>query len=255
MVINLEEQTGIAQEKEKINAKDEAASKKIYNEVMVIKLGCEEVLNEAMPALKKAKASLEVLKKGDIDEMKGYANPPPDLVMVLNAVCLLKGEKQEWSTAVKLMSKGQVFIDSLKSFDPKEIKERTLKALKKYVNDPRFEPDLIAQKGMAAKSVCMWVKAMDKYAEVLKIVEPKQKDLSEAQTKLDKAEKELKVKQASLQMIRNKIANLQDDYKHSQQKLENLTRQQENVQLQLSRAEKLVVGLADEKARWAVSIT
>jgi len=63
-------------------------------------------------------------------------------------------------------------VQGLKSFDKDNIKDGTLKKLKKFVNDERFTPENIARFSIAAKSVCMWVKAMDSYAEVLKIVTP-----------------------------------------------------------------------------------
>jgi dynein heavy chain, axonemal len=51
------------------------------------------VLAEAMPALKKALSALDTLNKGDIGEMKNYATPPEDLVLVMDAVCVLLDRK------------------------------------------------------------------------------------------------------------------------------------------------------------------
>jgi len=73
-----------------------------------------------------------------------------------------------------------------------------LKKLKRYVEDPKFEPDLIAKKSVAGKSICMFVLAMDKYAEVKKIVEPKEAKLAESMKLLDVANKDLKEKQGKL---------------------------------------------------------
>jgi len=49
--------------------------------------------------------------------------------------------------------------------------------LKKYTLDPKFDPELIAKKSVAGKSICMFCQAMDKYADVKKIVEPKEQKL------------------------------------------------------------------------------
>lgn len=54
----------------------------------------------------------------------------------------------------------------------------------------------------------MWCIAMDKYAEVKKVVEPKEAKLKEAQSQLDVANADLKGKQAKLQLVRNKINTL-----------------------------------------------
>ena len=111
--------------------------------------------------------------------------------MVLSAVCLLKKEKQDWDTAKKLMGNPKQFLTSLQEFDKDNIQEGQLKKLKKFVNDPRFTPENIGKKSVAGRSICMWVKAMDKYSEVKKIVIPKQKALAVAEEQLGAATKAL----------------------------------------------------------------
>ena len=114
------------------------------------------------------------------------------------------------------MKEPRKFIDDLMKFDKDNIKEGTLKKLKKYINDPRFIPKNIAKKSEAGKSICMWVRAMDTYAEVKKIVVPKQEALKTAEAQLGKATAELKKKQAELQVVRDKIAALEAEYNAAQ---------------------------------------
>jgi dynein heavy chain len=222
MVVDLEKQTEDAGEIEKTTAVEEAAAKKIFDDVSAIKQDCEKVLSEAMPALRSALAALETLKKDDITEMKNYKTPPDDLVLVLDAVCTLLDKKTGWDSAKQLMNNPKQFIDDLKAYDKDHIPPRLHKKLKKYTDDPRFEPDNIKKKSEAGKSICMWAIAMDKYAEVKKVVEPKEKMLAEAQKQLDTANEDLKGKQAKLNAVRNKIATLQANYRNSQQILEEL---------------------------------
>lgn len=194
MVVDLEKQTEGAAEIEKTTAVEEAAAKKIFMEVSGIKEDCEKVLSEAMPALKKALAALDTLNKGDIGEMKNYATPPEDLVLVMDAVCVLLSRPTGWPEAKSLMSNPGQFIETLQKYDKDKIPKAVLKKLKRYVEDPKFEPDLIAKKSVAGKSICMFVLAMDKYAEVKKIVEPKEAKLAESMKLLDVANKDLKEK-------------------------------------------------------------
>ena len=58
------------------------------------------------------------------------------------------------------MSNPEQFINALKGFNKDNIKESKLKKLKKYTQDPRFEPKLIEKKSQAGKSICMWAKAI-----------------------------------------------------------------------------------------------
>ena len=222
MVIDLEKQTEDAAEIEKTTAVEEAAAKKIFDEVSGIKSDCEKVLSEAMPALKKALGALDTLDKGDIGEMKNYAKPPEDLVLVMDAVCVLLDKKTGWDEAKKLMANPNGFIETLKAYDKDNIPAKTLKKLKKYIENPAFEPDLIAKKSVAGKSICMFCCAMDKYAEVKKIVEPKEAKLKEAMGQLEVANADLKGKQARLQAVRDKINKLQTNYRNSLQILEDL---------------------------------
>ena len=64
-----------------------------------------------------------------------------------------------------------------------------LKKLKKYIDNPKFQPDIVEKTSkvceilnnvvnhvlliQACKSMCMWARALDLYARVYKTVEPK----------------------------------------------------------------------------------
>jgi dynein heavy chain len=65
---------------------------------------------------------------------------------------------------------------------------------------------------------------------------------------------ELKTKQAALQKVRDHIHNLQSNYAANQRKLEELQKDKERIEVHLGRAEKLVVGLADESVRWTETV-
>ena len=93
MVIVLQEKDKVAKEKEKITQADAAEAGALFKKVKDIKEDCEQELSVAMPALEKAIKALDTLKESDIGEMKGYAQPPADLVLVMDAVALLLGEK------------------------------------------------------------------------------------------------------------------------------------------------------------------
>jgi hypothetical protein len=66
--------------------------------------------------------------------------------------------------------------------------------------------------------------------------------------------KVLNEKQAGLNKIRAEINRLQFNYKEQQMQLSKLNAQKEESEIMLTRAEKLVNGLADESARWKIAI-
>lgn len=215
MVIVVQEKTKEAKETEAVVSKEEAVAKKLFNEAKEISTRCDEILSEAMPQLNAAVAALSTLREADISEMKNYKDPPKDLVMVLDAVALLTGDKPGWDNNKKMISKPGKFIQDLKGFDKENIKDGVLKKLKKFVKDPAFTPDNIAKKSFAGKSICMWVLAMDKFSEINKIVVPKKQALKEANEQLAKVEKELKAKQEEVRKIKAEKARLEAEYQES----------------------------------------
>lgn len=158
------------------------------NEIRIIKEEAQAELNKAIPALKEAEEALNKLNKNDVTEIKGFSSPPAAVQMVMEAVCILLGEKTEWA-AIKQVMMDMSFIDRLKNFDRNNIPEPTLKRLRTYTSRPDFDPVLVGQKNLASKSMCMWCKAMDNYSKVAKEVEPKKKKVAELEAKMDKKNK------------------------------------------------------------------
>lgn len=80
----------------------------------------------------------------------------------------------------------------------------------------------VGKQSKAAMSMCLWVRAMDTYATVYKIVEPKRQALAAAQAALDAANAILAQKQKELQDIRDKVAELQAQLAAMQQEMASL---------------------------------
>lgn len=72
------------------------------------------------------------------------------------------------------------FLERLKNFDKNNIPQSYLQRLRgNYTSKPEFEPSIVGQKNLASKSLCMWCRAIDNYAKVVKEVEPKRIRLAE----------------------------------------------------------------------------
>lgn len=55
------------------------------------------------------------------------------------------------------------FMRSLEEFDKDNIPDAVIHKLKKYIDDPQYQPDVVAKQSRAAMSLCMWTRAMDVY--------------------------------------------------------------------------------------------
>ncbi len=58
-------------------------------------------------------------------------------------------------------------------YDRDNIPDKVVRSLKRVIDDPTFTPDQVAKQSKAAQSLCLWVRAMDTYARVIRVVEPK----------------------------------------------------------------------------------
>jgi dynein heavy chain, axonemal len=88
-----------------------------------------------------------------------------------------------WESAKKMMTDSG-FLESLKSFDKDNIDPEIVKKLQPIISRDEFEPKKVLKVSKAAFGLASWVKAMDSYDRVAKVVRPKKAALAEAEDKL-----------------------------------------------------------------------
>lgn len=72
-----------------------------------------------------------------------------------------------WDASKKLL--GEInFLKDLKEFDKNHISDKTLKKIAGYTSNEEFVPEKVGIVSLAAKSLCLWVIAIEKYARVWK---------------------------------------------------------------------------------------
>ena len=69
--------------------------------------------------------------------------------------------------------------------------------------NPEFDPSLVKNASKACEGICKWVRALDIYDRVIKVVAPKKIKLAEAEAELDVQMQNLNEKRAELQTVRN----------------------------------------------------
>lgn len=87
----------VANEKEKVVSLEAEVVNKKAVEAKAISDDAEADLNAAKPELEAAEAALKTLDKAAIVEIKTFPNPPAAVVMVMEAVMILIGEKTDWN--------------------------------------------------------------------------------------------------------------------------------------------------------------
>ncbi|KAL3319655.1 Dynein heavy chain 6, axonemal [Cichlidogyrus casuarinus] len=232
---------------------DETQAKAKAEETQAIAADAQRDLDEALPALEAANKALDSLDKNDIAEIRVFNKPPALVQTVLEAVCLMLGSKTDWASAKQLLGEGN-FLKRLVDYPKDNISEALLKKLKRYIDNPDFEPEVVEKTSKACKSMCMWVRALDLYARVFRTVEPKRNRLKQANDELQVVMSQLKEKQKALKAVEDKIAALQEVYESSVKERKALEQNLALTSNRLKRAGKLTTALADEKDRWQVSV-
>jgi dynein heavy chain len=251
LIIQVDKEEAVAKEKQiacEVDEKEATEAATIAND---IKAECQRELDEALPEYYSAIKSLDALDKKDIQEVKSFAKPPPLVEVVLQAVCLLMGKKENWDEGKKLMNDSG-FLQSLRDYD-KDALALNLKLtgkLQRYVKRDDFKPEAVKKVSGAAMTLCLWVRAMDVYARVARSIEPKKEKLKSSEAMLATAEGKLATKKAELKAVQDKVAALQLQLMRARSKAEKLEAEAETCTVKLGRAEKLLLGLGDESVRW-----
>jgi len=253
LVVEIEEKTKIAQEKEKVCIAEAQEAEVVVKEVEEIKKQCDEDLERAMPIYRAAQRALNTLDEGDIKEMKSYAKPAEAIVTLMKCVCMLGGRTESWDEAKNWMNKPRAFLEELEKYDKEHMPPKTIKKLKGYLDMPEMQGDMSA-KSKAAASIHEWSKALYKFSTVYKEVGPKMEKQKKAQEKLSKMQAAMKIKQDELAKIQSEVGELRANHIEKTNQLQTLKEQKQVNELHKSRAEQLLVGLADESERWKVSM-
>jgi dynein heavy chain len=254
--------------KEKVQVEEAAATTKA-EETKTIADDAQRDLDEALPALDAAVASLKSLNKSDVVEVRALMRPPPGVRLVIEAVSIMKevkpkkvaGEKMGtkvddyWEPGKALLQDPTKFLEGLFKYDKENIPDQVIQKIQPYIDNDDFQPAAIAKVSKACTSICQWVRAMHKYHFVAKGVAPKRQRLAEAQASLNSTLAILNEAKARLREVEEGIATLQQKYEECMAKKQDLAEKCELCSARLGRAEKLIGGLADEKVRWAESVS
>nr|XP_019946415.1 PREDICTED: dynein heavy chain 3, axonemal [Paralichthys olivaceus] len=265
MMVKIEAETVEVDAKKELVSADEKVANEAAAAAKAIKDECEGDLAEAMPALEAALSALDTVKPSDITLVKSMQNPPGLVKLVMESICIMKGIKPErkpdpsgsgkmvddfWGPSKKLLGDLK-FLESLKTYDKDNIPAAHIKKIRdKFINNSEFEPSVIKNVSSACEGLCKWVRAMEVYERISKIVAPKKESLKLAEEELSVQMEMLSVKRAELKEVEERLQSLNDDLTAMVNKKNELEENIEQCSQKLIRAEQLIGGLGGEKDRW-----
>ncbi|XP_037775624.1 dynein heavy chain 7, axonemal-like [Penaeus monodon] len=252
-------------EVERVVRQDEEVANEAAEAANGIRKECEAELNLALPLLEEATAALNTIKQDDIVFIKAMKNPPAGVKLVMEAVCVLLGEKPDrvpdpqgtgkmveeyWSVSKRLL--GDIkFKENLLNFDKENISQKAIQTIRsKYRDNDEFKPEKIKVASKAAESLCKWVLAMERYEEVDRKVAPKREALQRADQQYQGLMGELRKKQEALRGVQEELAGLQAELDTVKKEKLELEQTVELCSIKKDRAEQLLAALGGEKTRW-----
>ena len=263
MLVVIEQDKEAAAETQVIVEKEEAEAQRRAAETKAIATDAEKDLAEALPALDKAVACLNRLRRADLDEVRAMKKPPQGVKLTMHAACIMfeikpilkrdnenlgRKIKDYWEAATKtLLTDANKFLNDMKTYDKDHIKQRVISEIEPFMTMPEFTPEMVEKSSKACSGICIWVRAMFKYYHVALQVEPKKQRLAEAQAALDQTLAALHLAKERLVKVQEKVLELQRQYEASVAKKEELANDIQLCEDRLHRAQVLVGGLGGEQ--------
>ncbi|XP_053705138.1 dynein axonemal heavy chain 12-like isoform X1 [Synchiropus splendidus] len=248
-----------------VRVDEEAATLKAAG-AQALKDECESDLAEAIPVLEAALGALNTVTASDVTIVKSMKNPPAGVKLVMSAVCVMKEIKPDriadpntpgkkimdyWGPSKKLLG-DMNFLRDLKEYDKDNIPVAVMQKIRsEFINNEDFDPAIVAKASSAAAGLCKWIKAMESYDRVAKVVAPKKEKLAEAEESLAATMAVLDEKRAELKEVMDRLAALEKTFQEKTDEKAQLEQQVEMCARKLERAEKLIGGLGGEKTRWS----
>jgi len=210
----------------------------------------QKELDDALPALQRADDALNSLNKKDIAEIKAYSKPPELVELVLNAImCIKKLPHGDWNETKKCISDAN-FLQSLIAFDKESLNEALMNKLSKFTSLAKFNPEEVGKQSGAAKSLCQWIRAMEMYGKILKVVAPKREKLRSNQEALEKKQQQLQEGSDKLRQYQEKLDELKLKYDTAVVRKDDLKSQSDTLQAKLEMAKTLVTAFTPDKLKW-----
>ncbi len=119
-----------------------------------------------------------------------------------------------------------------------------------FINDSELIPDKLKGVSSAASALCTWIRAIESYARVYRIVQPKKERYQKAIFELNEKQNLLQQSKQELENIQTKIENLRLDYELKMKEKNLLQKNANETSMFLDRATKLLDGVAEKRTLW-----
>ena len=269
-----------ADEKQIQVAKEEAEAANQEAEARELKKKAEQAVAVANITLQTCLKEVQKLESKHLTEIKSLTAPPEACKVIVGSVVILNfdyikkiggeiimkpdpdpkayGKKIEdlFETGKRfLLNDPKALLIRLKEYDSENINPALIAKLERQTLPHKdFTFERAKECSYAIKFLFNWSKAMYDFNKVFTETQPLRDQLNAVKKILEEKTLELKKKNEELERISRKINDLENEYTKNVTMKENLENDIADCEVKLERAQKLTLGLSDEKLRWGNEI-
>ena len=154
------------------------------------------------------------LKQSNLNEIKGFRNPPQPVVDVLSGVMIFLGQSDlSWQSMRSFLTNTGV-ISTILNFDARQVTPALKAKVNKVIsnNSSSFEQAVISNASRAAAPLAAWCIANLKYADVLLKIEPLTSELDNLLDRLRQSQQRVQECEEQLNQISAQTEKLNNDF-------------------------------------------
>lgn len=149
-----------------------------------IKADVTRVLDdEVIPHMARANHAITGLNLLDVVEARDLLNPPLGLRRAGEALCIMFGERPEWTIARKMI--GTCLVERMTDYDKDDIDPVVLKEVERYLSSEDFVPERIQMASRAGAAIRTWIRSVYVYASTVPTLIAQKDSLLAASEKLE----------------------------------------------------------------------
>ncbi|KUF96061.1 valine--tRNA ligase [Phytophthora nicotianae] len=212
----------------------------------------EADLAQAEPALLDAQASVNSIRKAQLDEIRALARPPAAVRMTMEAVAVMLGESSlEWADLRKFIRKDD-FISQVVNFDSEKLTGRQRHTIQtNYVDKvDEFDYEKVNRASKACGPLYKWIVSQLNYTNILHKIQPLR---DEVQTLIDtSSDLRERYEQAkkTIDALEIRIENFKHEYAALINEAQIITNDMASVSKKVERSVALLKSLLQESERW-----
>eukprot|EP00998_Keelungia_sp_KM082_P006500 NODE_2746_length_1000_cov_82.504009_g2726_i0.p1 GENE.NODE_2746_length_1000_cov_82.504009_g2726_i0~~NODE_2746_length_1000_cov_82.504009_g2726_i0.p1 ORF type:complete len:309 (+),score=82.26 NODE_2746_length_1000_cov_82.504009_g2726_i0:78-929(+) len=192
-----------------------AERKDQFNEQTDMRELREKELASCQEAFEDACQALETLTKEDMALLRKYVYPPPLVWTTLEAILEVNGEwNTTWEEAQVVLTDNyffNFFVPRSRKYDLEGISDELLDDLENNMQDPDFQPQVVAQVCIPCQAFCKFVRAVYTCGRVNRYVKPTGWNEDEVQTEVNRLKSQLHKTQDAIAETEKKLLGLQNE--------------------------------------------